>query len=46
VHVSATFGSAGLEATDSRDFAQLLAEADVVLYREKAKGREHAGEKK
>jgi len=42
VHVTASFGFAGFETADARDFAQLLAEADADLYREKSKGREHA----
>ena len=42
VHVTASFGFAGFETTDVRDFAQLLVEADADLYREKSKGREHA----
>jgi two-component system, cell cycle response regulator len=41
-HVTATFGFAGFEATDPRDFAQLLAEADAALYLEKSKRRESA----
>ena len=42
IHVTATFGFAGFEATDPRDFAQLLAEADAALYREKSKRRVRA----
>jgi two-component system, cell cycle response regulator len=46
VHVAATFGFAGFEATEPREFAHLLAEADAALYREKARGREQAPAKK
>jgi diguanylate cyclase (GGDEF)-like protein len=45
VHVAATFGFAGFETNDPKDFAQLLAEADAALYREKAKGRESTPER-
>jgi two-component system, cell cycle response regulator len=46
VHAAATFGFAGFDATDKKNFAQLLAEADAALYAEKAKRREHAPSRK
>ena len=39
VHANATFGFAGFEGTEPREFAQLLAEADAALYREKSQKR-------
>jgi diguanylate cyclase (GGDEF)-like protein len=42
VYASATFGFAGFQANAPRDFAQLLAEADAALYREKTRQPEPA----
>lgn len=42
VHVTATFGFAAFEPSHPKDFAQLLVEADALLYREKTKTREFA----
>jgi two-component system, cell cycle response regulator len=40
IHASATFGFAAFEPSSPKNFAQLLAEADVALYREKSKQRD------
>jgi two-component system, cell cycle response regulator len=40
VHANATFGFAGFDGTEPREFAQLLAEADAALYREKSQKRQ------
>lgn len=44
VHVSATFGFAVFEFGQPKNFAQLLADADAVLYREKSKRRQPAAQ--
>lgn len=44
VHVSATFGFAEFEFGQPKNFAQLLADADAVLYREKSKRRQPAAQ--
>jgi two-component system, cell cycle response regulator len=38
-HIGASFGCAGLEVLEPKEFGELLAEADVALYRAKAEKR-------